>query len=219
MKKIIKKIYKNTFEKLFPSTRDIFDGLLISELKHCHSLLDIGCGPSSPFGRIKNELNLDLYSIGVDNFDPYIEISKRNRIHSEYIKSDILSINYPDKNFDCAILIDVIEHFNKEDFLNFLPKLEKMVKKIIIMTPNGFVKQDEYDGNFLQVHKSGWTVKEMEHLGFKCFGISGIKFLRREKALTIIRPIVLGNIISDITEQFVYNRPELAYHLMCIKNI
>ncbi len=218
MKKIFKKIYKNSFKKIFPSTGEIMDKFLINELGGCSTVLDLGCGPSSLLGRIKNKLRPDLYSVGVDNFEPYLKKNKKEQIHSKYIKSDILDINFPEKSFDCALLIDVIEHFDKNDFLKFFPQLEKMVKKIIILTPNGFVKQEKYDNNMYQIHKSGWTVEDMNKLGFKCFGVSGLKSLRGDYALTKIKPAFIGNIISNITEPFVYDNPKHAYHLMCIKN-
>jgi len=219
MKKILKTIYKNTFKKIFPSAGEISDNFLVKELKDCSSVLDLGCGPHSPLGRIKDRLRPDLYSVGVDDFDPYLEENKKNKIHSEYIKSNILDINFPEKSFDCAILLDVIEHFERDDFLKFIPKLERMTKKIIIFTPNGVVKQDKYDNNAYQVHKSGWTVKDMRELGFKCLGVCGLKIIRGELAVTKIRPIIIGNMISNITEPFIYNKPEFAFSLMCVKNI
>ena len=218
MKKIFKKIYKNTFKKIFPAPGETVDKFLIKEMKDCTRILDLGCGPSSPFARIKNKLRTDLYSVGVDNFDPYLEESKKLKIHSEYVKSNIFDINFPDKSFDCAIMLDVIEHFEKDDFLKFLPKLEKIAKKIIIMTPNGYIKQEEYDTNPYQVHKSGWTVSDMEKLGFKCFGISGLKSLRGELSFPKIKPYFLGGVISNITEPFVYNNPKHAFHLICVKS-
>ncbi len=208
MKKILKKIYKNTFKKVFPDPSEIVNKFLINELKDCSRILDLGCGPSSPLGHIKSKLRPDLYSVGVEDFEPYLERSRKEGAHSEYIKSNIFNIDFPEKSFDCAILLDVIEHFEKDDFLKFLPKLEKIAKKIIIMTPNGFVKQEKYDNNEYQIHKSGWSVKDMNELGFKCVGVCGFKPLRGELALVKIRPIAFGIMISNITEPIVYNNPK-----------
>ena len=219
MKKILKTIYKNTFKRIFPSAGEISEKFLVSELKDCKSILDLGCGPHSPLGRIKGSLRPDLYSVGIDDFDPYLKKNEKNKIHSKYIKSNIFDISFPEKSFDCAILLDVIEHFEKEDFLKFIPRLEKITKKIIVFTPNGFIKQDTYDNNTYQVHISGWTEKDMERLGFKCLGVCGLKKLRGEFAVTKIRPVFIGNMISNITEPLVYNNPKLAFSLMCVKNI
>lgn len=217
MKNIIKSIYKHTFKVFFPGTGDIVDNFLAKELKDADRILDLGCGPSSPLARIKDRLKPNVYTLGVDDFDPYLETNKKNKIHSEYLKSNILKIDLPAKSFDCAILLDVIEHFDKKDFLDFLPKLEKITKKIIIMTPNGYINQDEYDQNSYQIHRSGWTAKEMSDLGFRCHGVSGFKFLRGERAVARIKPVTLGNMVSNMSEPIVFNRPEKAFHLMCVK--
>ncbi len=217
MEKTLKRIYKSTFKVFFPSSSEIIDEVLARELKDADRILDLGCGPHSPIARVKDHLKPGVYMLGVDDFDPYLEKNLREKIHSEYLKSNILKIDLPAKSFDCAILIDVIEHFKKEDFLAFLPKLEKMAKKMIIVTPNGFINQDEYDGNAYQIHLSGWTAEEMRKLGFTCYGTSGLKSLRGEYALAKIRPRVIGNMVCNLSEPLVYRHPERAFHLVCIK--
>jgi 2-polyprenyl-3-methyl-5-hydroxy-6-metoxy-1,4-benzoquinol methylase len=219
MRKLIKSIYRLSFKKIFPTTGEIIESILRKELKDCKSVLDLGCGPSSPLKYLKKEPRLTLYSVGVDIFEPYIlKNLEENKIHSEYINTDIFKIDFPANSFDCILLIDVIEHFEKTDFQNFLPKLEKIANKIIIITPNGFIEQKTYDNNQNQIHLSGWTQKEMKKLGFKCNGLSGLKFLRGQEWEPKIKPAFIGDIISNITQKITWNIPGLAYHLVCIKN-
>lgn len=208
---------KKLLKKVFPSANQIIDKFLIKELVDCKTILDLGCGPHSPLINIKKYLNPNLYSVGVDNFEPYLEKNILQKNHSEYIKGDILEIDFNNKKFDCVLLVDVIEHFEEKEFINLLIKLEKISNKIIVITPNGFIEQDGYDNNIYQIHKSGWSVEKMKKLGFTCFGVTGLKYLRGKGAKTIIKPNVLGNFLSNITEYFVFNRPKLAYHLMCVK--
>ncbi len=219
MKKLINYIYRIGFKKIFPTTGEIIESILRKELKDCKSVLDLGCGPNSPLRYLKKEPPLIFYSVGVDIFEPYIlKNLEKNKIHSEYINTDIFKINFQPNSFDCVLLIDVIEHLEKTDFKNFLPKLEKIANKIIIITPNGFIKQRIYDDNQNQIHKSGWTQKEMKKLGFKCNGLSGLKFLRGQEWEPKIKPAFIGDIISNITQKMVWNNPAIAYHLVCIKN-
>jgi len=215
---LLKKAYKNSVKKIFPSPGEIMDSFLENELKNCSRILDLGCGPSSPLGRITNKLKPNLYSVGIDNFNPYLEENKQNKIHSEYIRKNILDIDFKDNSFDCVLLIDVVEHLRKEDFLKLLPKLEKISKKIIIITPNGFIEQEEYDNNKYQIHQSGWTENDLSSLNFRCFGMSGLKFLRGKLAVAKIKPLIIGNLICNITEPLIYKKPKYAYHLMCVKN-
>lgn len=210
---------KSFYRKFIPSTDKIIESIFRKEIKKGQSVLDLGCGPHSPLKILKNEPNLELKSVGVDIFHPYIQNNINiEKIHTEYIESDILNINFPDNSFDCAIMIDVIEHIKKEDFIEFLPRLEKISKKIIIITPNDFIEQDTYDENIYQKHLSGWTVDDFEKLGFKCSGLSGAKFLRKELWIPKIKPFFLGNIICDLSQFLVKEKPRHAYHLVAIKS-
>jgi hypothetical protein len=69
---------------------------------------------------------------------------------------------------DTAMLIDVIEHMSKSDGLLLLRSLKAGFRKVLLMTPDGFVEQNEdvtgY-GNEWQVHMTGWTKEELEAEG------------------------------------------------------
>jgi hypothetical protein len=74
------------------------------------------------------------------------------------------------KERDCAMLIDTIEHLPKLEGIALLRGLKDGgFRKILVMTPDGFVKQDEdvtgY-GNEFQIHECGWTEGELEAEGF-----------------------------------------------------
>lgn len=75
------------------------------------------------------------------------------------------------KHDDCdvAMLIDVIEHMSKADGITLLRGLKEVFRKILVMTPDGFVEQnDDVTGyeNSWQVHECGWTKEELEAEGF-----------------------------------------------------
>ena len=96
--------------------------------------------------------------------------------------------------------------------------MEKIAKnKVIIMTPNGFLPQGIYYNNPWQVHKSGWTVKEMKKRGYKVIGINGWKPLRGECARLRFWPKYFWLRISEITQFFVRNKPEKAFQILCVK--
>lgn len=215
----LQNILKSTVRYFIPSGPDIVRRVLREELRGCRNVLDLGCGERSPLRLIKdNPAYAGLYSVGVDIFSPYIMKNlEGQRIHSEYINQNIFEIDFPEKSFDCALLLDVIEHFTREDFLAFLPKLEKIAKKIIIITPNGFNEQDSYDDNPYQKHLSGWTVDDFEKLGFSCRGMSGLKSFSTFYGRLKRKPYLLGVLISDITQLFLYNKPRQAFHLIAIK--
>ena len=74
-------------------------------------------------------------------------------------------------------------------------------KKVIITTPNEYLWQDGYDNNSMQEHKSGWSVEELENLGFKVFGMNGWKKLKGYKGLIKYKPTFLWQRISDLTQK------------------
>ena len=70
---------------------------------------------------------------------------------------------------DVAMLIDVIEHMSKPDGMALLNSLKESFRKILVMTPDGFVEQTHDVTGFeneWQVHECGWTKTELETAGF-----------------------------------------------------
>lgn len=202
---------KDFYKKLFSQFYDY----LKKELKGCESILDLGCGRSSPLRYCPVP-----YSVGVDLFKPYLEESKRMRIHNEYILTDVRKVEFKSKSFDCVLALDVIEHLTKNESLCLIKKMENIAKKkIIIFTPNGFLHQDEYDENKLQIHKSGWTVNEFKESGYEVKGINGWKPLRKERAEFRFKPKIVNLLLSDLTQKITYYRPRSAFQLLAVKNI
>ncbi len=183
----------------------------------CETLLDLGCGFSSPIKSFSKK----LFCAGVDIHVPSVENSKVEKIHDEYHTMDVLDIekNFKTGSFDCVLASEIIEHLEKEDGIRLMEMMEKIAgKRVIIFTPNGFLKQDEYDDNPWQIHKSGWNVKEMRDKGYEVIGINGWKPLRTERSVTI-RPKDFWAVISDITQIYLRNNPEKAFQIICIKEM
>jgi len=185
-------------------------------LKDCRSVLDVGCGTNSPI----KECSLKAHTVGVDAYKPSIKTSREQKIHDKYYCIDILDIEkkFRKDSFDCVLALDVIEHLKKKDGLKLLDSMERLAKKkVIIFTPNGFLPQGAAYGNPWQVHRSGWKVKEMKDRGYKVIGIHGWKPLRGEEAKVKFRPTRLWQMLSEMTQPFVKYKPELAFHILCIK--
>ena len=85
-----------------------------------------------------------LSSCSVDIFEPYLVESKKKGIHEDYIVSDVMDLsNHVSKNsHDAVIALDLIEHLDKDSGFKLLKMLERIaIKKVIIFTPNGFLRQ------------------------------------------------------------------------------
>ena len=194
------------------------------ELKDCTSVLDLGCGPSSPLAYCTNI----QYSVGVEAFIPYLEQTKRKQIHTEYLCSKIEGLDFREKSFDAVIMIEVLEHLPANIGFEILKKAEQWArKKIIVSSPNGFVPQKEIDGNPFQKHLSGWDYKTMQGLGFKCRGLAGLKYLRQEvendvmgdDLMTSIRfwPKPFWFLVAASTQVVTYYKPSWAFELFSVK--
>jgi 2-polyprenyl-3-methyl-5-hydroxy-6-metoxy-1,4-benzoquinol methylase len=160
--------------------RKIFHDLtyeLARELDNCQSVLDLGCGPSSP---IKSP-SLNFYSVGIAVFEPSIQESKRKGIHNEYFLMNLLDIDekFQQNSFDAVVAFDLIGHIEKKEEIRLIGMMEKIAKKKVILSAlNGFLAQKMYGGNIWQIHKSGWETKEMRERGYRVIGINGWKRLR-----------------------------------------
>jgi len=178
------------------------------------SLLDVGCGASSPIQKFSSKINR---TVGIDGFSPSIQKSRAKKIHQEYIQGDLMSsmAALKSKSFDVVIAMDVIEHFEKDRGWKFLGELERLAsKRVIVFTPNGFLPQGEYDENPAQLHRSGWEVNEFIERGYAVCGINGLKWLKGEYGAPAFKPRWLANRVSDFTQFFTHSRPSLAFQIL-----
>ena len=163
-----------------------------------------------------------FYSVGFDVFKPSLQKSRKSKIHDKYVIGNILKLDqyFKENSYDCLIALDVIEHFTKKEGNLLLNQLEKIAKKrVIVFTPNGFVKQSVFENNMYQVHKSGWTLLDFKKRGYKVIGLRGPRKLRGEYASIKYKPWFLWGFISFVTEPFFVFFPRNAYHLFAIKDL
>lgn len=200
--------------------------LLKHELKDCKTVLDLGCGADSPIQYCTGITQ----SIGVDAFEPYIVASKKKRIHTTYLQSRLEDVHFNPKEFDAVILIDVIEHLDKKVGERILQNAETWArKKVILVTPNGFIAQSGYDENELQQHRSGWSIENFTKRKYACHGLAGLKSLRRARTedtqdtdLTTsirYRPASFWFVIAALSQIFTYRFPSYAFSLFCVKEV
>lgn len=207
-------LIRKTYRRIFLN----YNTELERAISDCKSLLDVGCGGSSPIQSFYNK----IYSVGIDIFKKSIRESKKRRIHHRYFIMNALNIDkkFRKESFDCVLASDLIEHLNKDDGYRLIKMMEEIsIKKVIVFTPNGFLKQSKHDNNPYQLHKSGWTIKEMKNLGYSVTGINGIKWLRGAYANIKFKPRFFWNLISDITQLYTKNHPRRAFQILCIKNV
>jgi hypothetical protein len=125
---------------------------ITKKFRNVNCLMDIGCGnrPQMVIGANKYHYLIDPSDTFCANYwhQPFYHM------HGTWADAlnSIRKYHYP---IDCIVLMDVIEHLEKDEGIELLQETEKLVNQIIIFTPMGFMEQDDKD-NIWNTHKSGW---------------------------------------------------------------
>lgn len=104
------------------------------------------------------------YLVGVDAWEPYVQ-SWHRALYDELVISDILPFMREGEDWDLALCIDVVEHFEKEQGLELLGLLKKHCKLALVATPVDYFPQGAAFGNPHERHLSGWTIEELAEFG------------------------------------------------------
>ncbi|WP_407357228.1 hypothetical protein [Methanolobus sp. WCC5] len=140
------------------------------KLKRANTVLDIGCG-INPQSLVKAKIN-----ICCEPFNQYVKVlqdklkNKKNYVVMNVGWNQVVKI-FPPKSIDTILLVDVIEHLEKEEGRELLKATELVAsQQIAIFTPLGFLPQEHpdgkdiwgYDGGSYQEHKSGWLPEDFD---------------------------------------------------------
>jgi predicted TPR repeat methyltransferase len=143
-------------------------------------VLDLGCGA----GVAAETLNQDKksYFIGIDGYEPYLEICRKRGFYNELRKQDLRKISLESKSVDTVLLLQVVEHLKKTEATQLIKESIKAAKQaVIISVPNGECFQDDYDDNKFHKHLSSWSSNDLKDMGFKVYG-QGLKVLYGDKS-------------------------------------
>jgi hypothetical protein len=203
MKNELKKILLNYKIGTVRLNAKFLNNFILSKIpnkKKNYTLLDIGCGADSLV-----RYNNNIYKVGFDGNKKVLQRAQNLRTHDEYLMGDFSQIDkiFLHKKFDFIIAIDFIEHLKKEDGLNLLKFMEKKAKVgCLIFTPNGFLYQPSVIKGDLMEHLSGWEANDFLKKGYKVYGGTGFKFIRKEFYEIKFRPKFLWAVLSYFSQIF-----------------
>lgn len=219
MKKIIKKILKNYSIGTVRLNVEFLNKFLLSAYNENQKLtvLDIGCGFDSLIRH-----NDKIYKIGYDGHKKSLDQAKLLNTHDEYILGtfDELENKFLNREFDFIIAIDFIEHLQKDDgykLLNFIERKAKIGSAIF--TPNGFLFQPSIEERDFMKHLSGWNCENFTEKGYKVYGATGLKFLRKEFHQIKYQPKIFWGFLSYLS-QFLFTKyfPNYAAAIWALKH-
>ncbi len=186
--------------------------------KHKVTVLDLACGDGSATMNLGLPANFEID--GVDIFQPYLDIARRRKIYRKLTKGNVAKYN-PGRKYDIVMALHVLEHFDKEDGMKFLKKIEKFArKKVVIAAPIGEFPQSEYDDNPYQVHKSSWMPEEIGRMGYNV-SAQGLRLLWGNE--NIVSKYGLFSyflfFISALAVPFLRLNPDLGTYMICDKDV
>lgn len=124
--------------------------LVQKEIGRKDSVLDLGCGIMAPIldtcpTYLKTKLRCK-FIVGVDIFRNYLEeIKDKEGIAVMNLEIRDLSM-FLDKSFDIVLLLDIVEHLEKDEAEKLILEAERIVrKKVIIYTPSYFYDNIEHE--------------------------------------------------------------------------
>ena len=137
-------------------------------------LLDAGIG----FGQygfmlrqhVANSFDLQVMTIdGIEGYAPYITDLQRhlyNHIYTERVE-EVLPV-LADKTYECALLIDVLEHLHVATAREVVTQLRRVAPVVLLSTPMDWREQVSAS-NPLENHVSFWTRRALGELGAIAF--------------------------------------------------
>jgi ubiquinone/menaquinone biosynthesis C-methylase UbiE len=177
--------------------------------------LDIGCGRGSPLTSLRSGR---FKSTGIDVDAGAIAAARANDSHDEYIQGDFRTHSFPGR-FDVVVLSHLIEHFERDDGVEVMRRIERLAKRLIyVETPNGFLEQTDFDGNPFQRHLSGWFPHDFASRGYNCFG-EGMRGLTGPQGRPAFFSASVTRAINRMTQWYYFRHPESASTIAAIKVI
>ena len=199
-----------------------FPRYLWADLDECGSILDLGCGKGNllKIGPRRNKIRY----VGFDIFRPYLtKFARADSIDEtsiDLIQGDASHVPFTGRSFAAVVAVELLEHLDKAVALRVLSEMERIARrKVVIIVPNGFLKQSAYEGNEFQTHRSSWSSDDLSRWGYGVRGIYGIRQLRGEMGLTKLRPHVFWELVSDFTQIVIRGHPRHASHLYAVKTL
>lgn len=133
-------------------------------------VLNLGAGPGDSFMG-KQLLHMPFQSItNVEAFPAYVQKLKQQRWIARSVSNwegNIADYLRPysqlsgGKIYDLTLLLDVLEHFEKEEALYLLDVIARITRvATLIWLPIGPAEQGALDGDELQVHRSEWKLTD-----------------------------------------------------------
>jgi hypothetical protein len=146
------------------------------------TLLDCACGRGK-WGYLSkiwlDQLRRKSYLVGCDAWLPHLEFCKRHQIYDDEVRCDIRALPFRDSSVDIAVACEVIEHLPKAQGASSIHEMERITNlRLIVSTPNGPWPQAPSPEGDLEEHRSCWSARDLQRLGFRVAGVGPAPLVR-----------------------------------------
>jgi hypothetical protein len=192
---------------------------LARDLADCETILELGCGRNSPVLQV----GLGKRTVAFDIWMPYVTLHNERGDYLTCKQADILTMELPHKTYDAVVVCDVLEHLPREQ-VERIPDLFDLMetcarKRVVIFTPNGFVENDHVDDDPYQAHVSSWEPEDYTRRGYTVKGATGVRWVLGKASLPKWHPYSLWAIVAMVSQPYIYNHPQWAWHSYAVKEL
>jgi 2-polyprenyl-3-methyl-5-hydroxy-6-metoxy-1,4-benzoquinol methylase len=121
------------------------------------SILDIGCG-NGKYGFLLKEYFPEITIDAIEVFEPYIKKAHKENYRNITIGN---ALEAEVKPYDLYMIIDVLEHWQKEPAMALLRKLVEH-GKVLVSTPRSVAPQGAEYGNQWETHVTQWLESDWD---------------------------------------------------------
>lgn len=176
-----------------------------------HSILDIGVG-FGKYGMLCREY-LELWNNrqaykkffrridGIEAFKDYITPLHEYIYDNIYLGDALEIIEKINFKYDLVIVIDVLEHFNKNSGKLLIEKIFKKSNGLLISTPKIFALQKDSFNNIYEIHRSSWSKKALERIGPHIFiydKYNHIYLFDKQETLNNLKEKLVNSYVEDL---------------------
>jgi 2-polyprenyl-3-methyl-5-hydroxy-6-metoxy-1,4-benzoquinol methylase len=115
-----------------------------------------------PTRKMKQQSNIQIDAVEVD---PDLMLPHLSEVYTNIYFGDVNQLYKELPKYDVVLMIDIIEHIEKEGAVVLLKHLIGQGSKIIVSTPITFFEQQLYESSY-EDHISHWTIKDFKNIGF-----------------------------------------------------